>query len=106
MNILALLILAHLLADYALQGDFMAKAKNHYSPIPGVPALTVLVSHAAIHGIAVGAITGVWWLGAFELIAHALIDDQKCRRRFGFNVDQALHIACKVAYVAVLGAMK
>lgn len=36
-HILALLIFAHAVADYPLQGEFLAKAKNRMMPIPGFP---------------------------------------------------------------------
>lgn len=104
MSMLALLILAHLLADYALQGDFMAKAKNHKAPIPGVPWQTILVSHAAMHSLAVYLITGSAVCAAIEQFAHTLIDYYKSDGRLSFNADQALHITCKVGYVLALGA--
>lgn len=95
------LIAAHALADYPLQGDFLAKAKNRTAPIPGVPWWQALSAHAAIHGGAVGLLTGIWWLGVAEFVAHWLIDDAKCTGKIGFNQDQALHIAFKVAWVAI-----
>jgi hypothetical protein len=97
-RMLALLVVAHLLADYPLQGDFMAKAKNCTAPFPGVPWQTILLSHAAIHAGFVWLITGSVWCAAFELVAHTYIDHAKCKGYIGFNADQALHIACKVAY--------
>lgn len=33
----AALVAGHALADYPLQGDFLARAKNRAAPIPGVP---------------------------------------------------------------------
>lgn len=101
-TIAVLLIAGHFLADYALQGDFMAKAKNHRAPIPGVPWATVLGSHAAIHGATVFLITGSPVFGCIELVGHALIDYTKCDGRISYNTDQALHIAMKGAYVAAL----
>ena len=103
-TMLALLILAHLAFDYALQGDFMAKAKNHKAPIPGVPWQTILVSHAAMHALAVFLITGSVVCAMVEQSAHTLIDYAKSDGRLTFNADQALHIACKVGYVLALGA--
>lgn len=100
--ILALLIAAHALADYPLQGDFLAKAKNRASPIPGVPWYHGLLAHAAIHGGFVGAITGSVTLGLAEFVAHCFIDDTKCMGRISYNQDQALHILCKVLWVIIL----
>lgn len=105
------LIAAHALCDYPLQGDFLAKAKNRLAPIPGVPWWQALGAHAAIHGGAVGLITGVWWLGLAEFAAHFVIDDLKCAGRLGtgataFNADQIAHLVCKAAWVAVaVGAL-
>lgn len=100
-TLFAALTLAHFVCDYPLQGDFLAKAKNRAAPIPGVPWYQALGAHAAIHGGAVAIITGVWWLGALEFVAHATIDDAKCTGKIGFNADQAAHLACKVVWVGI-----
>jgi hypothetical protein len=89
------------LADYPLQGDFLAKAKNRTMPIPGVPFYQALGAHALIHGGAVSVITGIWWLGLLEAAYHAMIDDAKCTGKIGFNTDQALHVACKIIWTLV-----
>ena len=101
-----LLMLAwHALADYPLQGDFLAKAKNRTMPIPGVPWYQALGAHAAIHAVGVGILTGSTWLAMAEFTAHFLIDDAKCRGRIGFNTDQSLHVACKAAWaILAIGA--
>lgn len=93
------LLAAHCLCDYPLQGDFLAKAKNHTAPVPGVPWYQALVAHAMIHAGAVTLITGSLFLGMMELVAHIVIDYLKCSGRFSFNVDQALHVGCKIAWV-------
>src|SRR5690606_16718402 len=95
------LIAAHAVCDYPLQGDFLARAKNRSAPIPGVPWWQALGAHAAIHGGAVGWITGHWWLGVLEAVTHAITDDLKCRGRLTFNQDQAVHVACKVLWAAI-----
>ncbi|MCA0276234.1 MAG: DUF3307 domain-containing protein [Proteobacteria bacterium] len=102
LTLFALLIVGHALADYPLQGDFLAKAKSRVNPIPGVPWYHGLLAHAAIHGGFVGVITGSLTLGIAEFIAHCLIDDAKCMGRISYNQDQALHVACKVLWVTVL----
>ena len=101
-DILLLLIGAHFLCDYPLQGDFLAKAKNRDVPIPGVPWYQAMVAHVSIHGLAVGLITGAWWIAILELISHFIIDDLKCRKIIGFNTDQLLHIVCKLLWVGLL----
>ena len=89
---------AHALADYPLQGDFLAKAKNRKAPIPGVPWYQALGAHAIIHGAAVAIITGKPALGVAEAVVHAITDDLKCRGKLSYNQDQAIHVACKVIW--------
>lgn len=101
-QLLFALLIGHALADYPLQGDFLARAKNHKQPVPGVPFYQALGAHSLIHGGIVWLITGFWWLGLMEISAHALIDYAKCDGRIGFNVDQGLHAICKVAYVLIV----
>jgi hypothetical protein len=95
------LVAAHALCDYPLQGDFLSKAKNRMAPIPGVPWWQAMWAHAAIHGGAVGLITGVWWLGLLETAAHFVIDDEKCRGRLSYNADQLAHLVLKACWVAI-----
>lgn len=102
---LAMLIVAHALADYPLQGDFLARAKNPWAPIPGVPWYWAMGSHAAIHGGFVWFVTGVWWMGLAEFVLHTLIDLGKCRGLLDFNEDQFGHLACKVTYAAMAAGM-
>lgn len=96
------LIVGHVVCDYPLQGDFLAKAKNRAMPIPGVPWQQALGAHSIMHGGAVWLLTGIWWLGALETLLHAVIDDRKCTGNLTFNQDQALHIACKIAWVVIV----
>lgn len=98
MNKLLALIAAHALADYPLQGDFLAKAKNRNAPIPGVPFWQALGAHAIIHGAAVALITKSTKMGLAEAAIHAVTDDLKCRGKISFNQDQAIHAACKVGW--------
>lgn len=102
--ILWLLIVTHALIDFPLQGDFLAKAKNHRNPIMGVPWWPCLLAHVLIAGGAVTLVTGSITLGVLEAVAHAWIDYQKNDGSFGFVADQVLHIACKLvwAYIAPL----
>lgn len=96
MMLVFLLLAAHALCDYPLQGDFLSRTKNRSNPLPGVPWYQALGAHALIHGGAVAVLTGFWWLGVAEVIAHFVIDDAKCCGRLSFNQDQLLHVACKL----------
>lgn len=99
------LVVGHALADYPLQGDFLARAKNRASPIPGVPWWQALGAHAIIHGGFVAIVTRSPALGVAESLVHAITDDLKCRGKISFNQDQAIHAVCKAAW-AVLGSLK
>lgn len=101
-NSLLLLIFAHILADYPLQGDFMAKAKNHKLPVAGVPFYWPLFSHAFIHACGVLFVTKSLTLFCLELVFHSLIDFFKCDGKLTFGEDQILHILCKVFYLFLL----
>jgi hypothetical protein len=96
------LIGGHALCDYPLQGDFLSKAKNRHAPIPGVPFWQALGAHAAIHGAMVALITGIWWLAPAEAAIHWLTDDAKCCGKITFNQDQAIHLICKAAWLAIV----
>ena len=99
-TLLLLLLFAHALADYPLQGDFLAKAK--FGTIPGIPGWYALATHSLIHAGFVLWLTDLLMLFTVEFVAHYLIDTLKIKNRISFLTDQALHIACKVGYVAWL----
>jgi len=92
-----MLLAAHWVADYPLQGDFLATAK-----FKGPLRFYHLVAHAGIHGGAVALVTGSVWLGLAEWLAHTIIDELKVKGKTSFAVDQALHIACKAAWLLIL----
>lgn len=104
LQIFALLIFGHMLADYPLQGEFLSKAKNRFKPVPGMPWYQAMAAHSVIHGGVTGLITGSLWLGLAETVVHWLIDDAKCAGRIGFNADQGLHIGSKLLWVALIAA--
>lgn len=94
------LLFAHFLLDYPLQGDFLSKAKSRVNPIPHVPWYQAMFAHTALHGLAVGFITGVWFFAILEMAIHWWTDDAKCRGELTFNQDQAIHIICKLIWAA------
>lgn len=100
------LVIGHALADYPLQGDFVARFKNPAESLPGPDGPVtvwpwVLGAHACIHAGAVWLITGSVLLGLAELVIHWVIDLSKCRGRFGFHTDQILHVGCKLIWAIV-----
>lgn len=95
------LLVGHAVADYPLQGDFLAKAKNHRAPLPGIPWQQALFWHALMHGGAVALVTRSVWLGVMETAIHMGIDYAKCEGWTNFNVDQGLHVVCKAAWAGI-----
>lgn len=99
-TVLILLLLMHALADFPLQGDFLARAK--FGNMPGIPGWYALATHSLIHAGFVFWITDSLVFFTVEFVAHYVIDTLKTKNRISFSVDQVLHIACKVAYAAVI----
>lgn len=100
------LLCGHALCDYPLQGDFLAKGKNHKAPNPGVPWWICLAAHALIHGGAVAVVTGSAILGVLEFSIHCLIDYGKCDGWYSFEIDQGFHVVCKIAWAIIFQTLK
>lgn len=103
MNLFFWLVVGHCVADYPGQGDFLSKAKNHRSPIPGIDWQIALMAHAMIHAGVVAYLTGSLVCGMIEFAVHCVIDWLKCEGDTTFRADQILHIICKVMYAYVFG---
>ena len=102
-ELLLLLLVGHALADYPLQGDFLAKAKQGSFAATGIPGWYALAMHSLIHAGFVYWFTNSVTLACIEFVGHSLIDTLKTRRHISFMVDQFLHIVMKVGYaVAVI----
>lgn len=101
LTLLLALLIGHFVCDYPLQGDFLARGKNHKAPIPGVPYYQCMVAHAAIHAGTVWLITGSVFLGLLEFWSHGLIDTLKCNGHLSYNQDQCAHFLCKVMWVTL-----
>lgn len=105
-RLMFLMAAGHALADRPLQEGAIRADKYAPRDIPGnYRWLYGLLCHSIIHGGFVAAITGTWWLGVAETISHALIDNAKLRGVYGQITDQALHMACKIAWTLILIAL-
>ena len=101
---LLLLLAAHFVADYPLQGDFLAKAKNKNVDLGlGSIWFLALLGHSLIHSAAVLLITGSLIFAAIELVGHFFIDLAKCNNCISFNLDQYWHLSFKVLYIILIG---
>ena len=101
MRILLLLLAGHALCDYPLQGDFLARGKNHLAPFRDMAAWQLLLAHCLIHMGMVLLITGNAWLALAELVIHYGTDWVKCDERINFNQDQAVHYGCKILWAII-----
>lgn len=101
-EIIIFLLMAHFLADFPLQGDFLSKAKNTMTPIRGIDPWYCLMGHALIHSGAVYLITGslIFWF--VELFSHILIDHAKNTQKISFQTDQILHLSIKLCFVLLI----
>lgn len=109
------LLIGHAVADYPLQGKFLAIRKNRHikavdfsGETPSSIWAYCLSAHSLVHA-------GMLWLifagfrlphgvefAIAEFILHWIIDFAKCERWTDFHADQGLHMLCKVAYVGIL----
>lgn len=96
------LAVAHALADFPLQGAYLARQKIRTTADGTSEWIVALSAHALIHAGGVWLISGSKLLGAIEFIAHGRIDLAKGKGKFGLLTDQALHLACKAAYAVAL----
>lgn len=101
------LVFFHFLADFPLQGDFLARAKNSQNPIPDIPWWIALSGHSFIHAGFVFAATGSWVCLVGEFVVHWITDDEKSKGEITFATDQAIHIGAKIVWVgfALLGVL-
>ena len=102
-SLLFLLLLAHFVGDFTLQSSAMARGKVPGAD-PHIPWGWWLTAHASTHALLVLLITGSFWIGLLEFLSHALLDWAKIRGLINFNTDQALHLALKLLWVALLFA--
>lgn len=103
----AILLLCHFLADFPLQGEYVAKNK---SPLSGTPEWRyILFSHGFIHGgltlivlLYFGVVPMIALVvSGIEVALHCWIDARKCRLNLTYLEDQALHILTKAAIALI-----
>jgi hypothetical protein len=97
-SLLLLLLAGHALADFPLQGRFLAEGKDRHTAIGRIWWPHALAAHSLIHGGFVTILTGSAALGFAEAAAHWLTDWLKCEGKIGVHVDQTIHLACKVLW--------
>ncbi len=105
---LFMLLVGHALADFVLQPEAMGYGKNRNSEIHNKEQslfphwMYWMTGHSLIHGGMVFLITGNVLLGLIETVSHWVVDFLKCEGRLTLHQDQAIHVAFKVAYAAMV----
>lgn len=90
MKTVILLVFCHLIGDYVLQGDFIAKTKgsNWYH----------LFVHSALYCVPFAFMFGVTWHIALLFASHMIIDPLKARwNKISYTQDQLLHYVVMIA---------
>ncbi|WP_250519488.1 DUF3307 domain-containing protein [Caballeronia sp. NCTM1] len=95
------LMVGHSLADYPLQGDFLAQGKNRHTPVGAIFWPHAIFAHSMIHAGFVALVTGSIWLGLAEAVIHAITDLLKCDNWIGLRFDQTIHIVSKFAWAVI-----
>lgn len=86
------LILCHLIGDYVLQNDFIAKTKgeNWYH----------LLVHCLLYCLPFLIMFGLVWELLVVFIAHIIIDSLKARYKLiSYTIDQVLHYSIILLYL-------
>ena len=94
----------HALADFPLQGEYLARVKQRSNAVSFNEWFVALSAHSLIHAGGVWIISGSVLYGLAELFLHWLIDFGKGSGRYGFATDQLLHIGCKAVFVVLMVA--
>lgn len=97
--IFSAMLAGHYIADRVLQPGWLSQHKRSDALLNRWQALAL---HGVAHGFFVAIITGSALLALAEAMAHAAIDRGRGRGWYGMGTDQALHVLCKLAWVAAL----
>ncbi|QJE97255.1 DUF3307 domain-containing protein [Luteolibacter luteus] len=94
--------IAHSLADFPLQGDYLARVKQRRNASTMFEWVAALTAHSLIHAGAVWIVSGSMMFGFIELVLHWLVDLGKGEGKYGYATDQTLHLSCKAVYVVLM----
>lgn len=94
--------IGHALADFPLQGDYLARVKQRRNASTIFEWIAALTAHSLIQAGAAWLISGSILVGVIELVLHWLIDLGKGEGKYGYATDQCLHLSCKVGYTIAM----
>lgn len=104
------LAIGHALADFPLQGEFIARGKNRNVEPPKLADgksnpktlwIYLMSAHCLIHAGFVWVISGSVLFAFIEFVLHWIIDAMKCEGKTSFAIDQWLHLATKALFVFI-----
>jgi hypothetical protein len=98
----AAFLVIHVLADFPLQGDYLARQKSRKGADSRSEWVIALIAHCVIHAGGVWLVSGSLAFAAAELVLHSLIDLGKGEEKYSMATDQVLHLICKLAYALLL----
>jgi hypothetical protein len=99
LSLFCALVVVHVLADFPLQGDYLARQKVRRTASGRAEWAVALSAHSILHAGGVWVVSDSLALGFVELVLHALIDWVKGEEKIGLLADQSLHLLCKIGYV-------
>lgn len=117
--ILFLFFIGHFIGDFTLQTEYMALGKNKYNPLPNTSWYWPMLAHNCTHGIIVFGISMIMLslyslypiivimnismiFCLLEIVLHFVIDTIKCKKVINYNIDQFLHLFCKIIWFILL----
>ena len=100
--VFAAFVVMHALADFPLQGDYIARQKSRALADSRSDWIVALIAHCVIHAGGVWLVSGSLAFAAAEFLLHGLIDLGKGKEKYGIAVDQSLHLICKSGYALIL----
>ena len=91
-------IACHMLGDYVLQNDFLAKTKGEN--------WWHLLAHCVLYTVPFAVVFGIDWRIAIMLVSHVMVDAAKARfHTIGYMQDQVTHLTFAIALYVMLGAV-
>ena len=91
LTLLYKLLACHMLGDYVLQTDFLAKTKGEN--------WWHLLAHCVTYTVPFAVAFGIDWRIGYLLAMHPIIDTLKARHHIGYVSDQTLHLLALAFYL-------
>lgn len=90
LTLLYKLLACHMLGDYVLQTDFLAKTKGEN--------WWHLLAHCVAYTVPFVVAFGIDWRIGYLLVMHLFIDALKARHYIGYACDQTSHMLALIVY--------